>query len=83
MDTIKLFYSWQRDNKIARKTIQKAIEKTIKKLNKSDKIFELITDSREGKGSEQISLLSKFYGQENIFGCSCFEVSTFEQTTSQ
>ena len=58
MDTIKLFYSWQSDNKIARKTI----EKTIKKLNKSDKIFELITDSREGKGSEQISLLSKFYG---------------------
>ena len=62
MDTIKLFYSWQSDNKIARKTIQKAIEKAIKKLNKSDKIFELITDSREGKGSEQISLLSKFYG---------------------
>ena len=30
MDTIKLFYSWQSDNKIARKTIQKAIEKTIK-----------------------------------------------------
>ena len=55
MDTIKLFYSWQSDNKIARKTIQKAIEKTIKKLNKSDKIFEVITDSREGKGSEQIS----------------------------
>lgn len=55
MDTIKLFYSWQSDNKIARKTIQKAIDKTIKKLNKSDKIFEVITDSRQGKGSEQIS----------------------------
>ena len=46
MDTIKLFYSWQSDNKIARKTNQKAIEKTINKLNKSDKIFEMILDNR-------------------------------------
>ena len=81
MDTIKLFYSWQSDNKIARKTIQKAIEKTIKKLNKSDKIFELITDSREGKVQNkylyyQNSMVKKIF-------CSCFEVSTFEQTTSQ
>lgn len=55
METIKLFYSWQSDDKIVRKTIQKAIDKTIKKLNKKGEIFELITDSREGKGSEQIS----------------------------
>ncbi len=52
---IKIFYSWQSDDAVARKMIRKAIDNALKDLSKGNAQLKLITDSRDGKGSEDIT----------------------------
>lgn len=52
---IKIFYSWQSDDVAARKMIHKAIDNVLKDLSKDNPRLKLVTDSRDGKGSEDIT----------------------------
>ncbi len=52
---IKIFYSWQSDDVVARKMIRTAIDNAMNDLGKNNPRLKLVTDSRDGKGSEDIT----------------------------
>lgn len=56
MPTYKIFYSWQSDNKSARNVISGALNRAAASLSVGNRQIEVIQDSREGNGAENISV---------------------------